>query len=69
MSAPMKPGDRVRVTSRNHLPRYAAGDQGTVLRMTATDPSGTRSYVVAMDKDGFGKTAPVFAEQEIELDV
>ena len=51
MSRELKPGQRVRVTVRNRMAGYQPGDKGTVMREVADGPSGTRYYVVAMDKD------------------
>lgn len=68
MPPELKPGARVCVTVRNRLPGYQAGDKGTVLRAAITGPSGTRYYVVAMDKNGPGKMGVVFTEDEIEPD-
>ena len=63
----LKPGDRVRVTTRCRLSGYRPGDKGTVLEgppAGAADPS----YVVAMDKDGPGSTTTVFGADDIEPD-
>jgi hypothetical protein len=65
----LKPGDRVRVTERCRVQGYQLGDKGTVWRAAVTGPIRTRHYMVVMDKNGAGKTAPLFAEDEIEPDV
>jgi len=67
----LKPGDRVRVTGCNRLADYQSGDTGTVLRVCSPCISinGQRCYCVAMDKDGASRKTPVFAADEIELDV
>ena len=60
-------GDRVRVSRPSR--GYQVGDKGTVLEgpagYTADDP---KSYVVAMDKDGPGRTSIIFGADEIEAD-
>jgi hypothetical protein len=68
MSRALKPGQRVRVTVRNRVARYHPGDTGIVLREVADGPSGTRYYVVAMDKDDPTKSGVVFSDDEIEAD-
>jgi hypothetical protein len=62
----LKPGDRVRVTTRNRLFGYQPGDQATVLRQVAADPSGILYYLVAPDKDGPARMVAVFTSEEIE---
>ncbi len=69
MSHPLKPGDRVRVTSRNRMAGYHPGDKGSVLRVSTASATGAHYYVVAMDKDDPAKSGVVFAEDEIEADV
>jgi hypothetical protein len=69
MSDALKVGDRVRVTVRNRMAGYQPGDKGMVMREVADGPSGTRYYVVAMDKDDPQKTGVVFSDDEIEPDV
>ena len=70
MSRELKPGDRVRVTSRSHTRGYQVGDKGTVLEGPSTQTgAGDPSYVVAMDKDGPSSTTIVFTADEIEADV
>jgi hypothetical protein len=69
MSATLQPGDRVRVTVRNHTHGYLPGDKGTVLRVSALITTGSPYYTAAMDKDGPDATGVVFAEGEIEADV
>jgi hypothetical protein len=68
MSDQLKFGDRVRVTQRSHVEGYQAGDQGTVLEgPTSNTRDDQPSYVVAMDKDGPGRTSIIFRADEIEL--
>jgi hypothetical protein len=69
MSRALKVGDRVRVTIHNRMAGYQPGDKGAVLREVADGPSGTRYYVVAMDKDDPIKTGVLFSDDEIEADV
>jgi hypothetical protein len=69
MSRSLKPGESIRVTVRNRMAGYQPGDKGTVMREVADGPSGTRYYVVAMDKDDPQKTGVVFSDDEIEPDV
>jgi hypothetical protein len=62
-----KPGDRVRVTVRCHPAGYNPGDKGTVL-LKAHDPfTGSRFYVVTMDRDGLRCVTALFP-REIERD-
>lgn len=69
MSEQLKVGDRVHVTSQCHTKGYQAGDKGTVLEGPAAQAgAGARSYVVAMDKDGPGRTSIIFGADEIEQD-
>ena len=69
MSDQLKPGDRVRVTDRNRVQGYAAGDQGMVQAVASIPAIGDQlHYQVAMDRDG-GVTRAVFTAEEIELDV
>jgi hypothetical protein len=45
------------------------GDKGTVLEGSASNTAGDqKSYVVAMDKDGPGRTSIIFGADEIEPD-
>ena len=69
MDCELKPGDRVRVTSRCRIHGYQPGDKGTVLRDVVAGPSGTCYFVVAMDKDQPDAAGIVFSDDEIELDV
>ena len=65
----LKPGDRVRVTTRCPMHGYQAGDKGTVRHGPKLSSDGTlRYYHVAMDKDLRGRLI-VFTEGEIEPDV
>jgi hypothetical protein len=69
MSDQLKPGDRVRVTDRNRVQGYQAGDKGMVQTLANIPAIGDQlHYEVAMDCDG-GVTRAVFAADEIELDV
>jgi hypothetical protein len=68
MDCPLKPGDRVRVTSRNRMHGYMPGDKGVVLREVITGPSGTSYFVVAMDKGSPSHSGVVFSDDEIEPD-
>jgi hypothetical protein len=65
----LKPGDRVRVTSRNRMHGFQPGDKGTVMRQTVVGPSRRRYYAVAMDKDDPARSRAVFAEGEVEADL
>jgi hypothetical protein len=64
----LKKGDRVRVTGRSRMYGYQPGDRGTIVREAVRAPSGTRYYLVAMDKDNPAHAGVVFAEGEIEPD-
>jgi hypothetical protein len=69
MSDQLKPGDRVRVTDRNRVQGYEAGDKGMVQTVASIPAIGNQlHYQVAMDRDG-GVSRSVFAAEEIELDV
>jgi hypothetical protein len=69
MSDQLKPGDRVRVTDRNRVQGYQAGDKGMVQTLANIPAIGDQlHYEVAMDRDG-GVTRAVFTAEEIELDV
>jgi hypothetical protein len=65
----LKPGDRVRLTVRNRMHGYQPGDKGVVERELAAGPSGTRYYLVRMDKDDPTRSGVVFTDDEIEPDV
>ena len=64
----LKRGDRVRVTGRNRMYGYQPGDKGTIVREAFRAPSGTRYYLVAMDKDTPAHAGVVFNAEEIEAD-
>jgi hypothetical protein len=64
----LKKGDRVRVTRLNRMYGYQPGDKGTITREAIRAPSGTRYYLVAMDKDNPAHTGVVFNAEEIEAD-
>jgi hypothetical protein len=67
MNPDLKMGDRVRIRRPSH--GYQVGDQGTVLEGPARNSADDqKSYVVAMDKDGPGRTSIIFGADEIELD-
>lgn len=69
MSDQLKPGDRVRVTDRNRVQGYEAGDKGMVQAVASIPAIGDQlHYQVAMDRDG-GMTRAVFTAEEIELDM
>jgi hypothetical protein len=68
MDCPLKPGDRVRVTSRNRMHGFQPGDKGVVLREIVAGPSGAYYYVVAMDKGSSSQSGVVFSDDEIESD-
>jgi hypothetical protein len=69
MSDQLKFGDRVRVTQRSHVEGYQPGDKGIVLEGPASHTGDDqKSYVVAMDKDGPGRTSVIFGADEIEPD-
>jgi hypothetical protein len=53
MSGELKVGGRVRVTERTRMPGCQPGEQGTVLRLSAS-ATGEAVYVVAMDEDDSG---------------
>jgi hypothetical protein len=65
---PLKKGDRVRVTTHNRMYGYQPGDKGTIVREAVRAPSGTRYYLVAMDKDNPAHAGVVFNAEEIEAD-
>jgi hypothetical protein len=67
MNPDLKMGERVRI----RLPSrgYQVGDKGTVLEGPASNTADDqKSYVVAMDKDGPGRTSIIFGADEIERD-
>jgi hypothetical protein len=64
----LKKGDRVHVTRRNRMYGYQPGDKGTIVREAIRAPSGTRYYLVAMDKDNPAHAGVVFNAEEIEAD-
>ena len=67
MNPNLKMGDRVRV--RRPSRGYHVGDKGTVLEGPASyTGDDQKSYVVAMDKDGPGRTSIIFGADEIEAD-
>ena len=69
MSDQLKPGDRVRVTERNQVQGYQAGEKGMVQAVASIPAIGDQlHYQVAMDRDG-GVSRAVFTAEEIELDV
>ena len=69
MGAQLKPVDRVRVTERNRVQGYEAGDRGMVQAVASVPAIGDQlHYQVAMDKDG-GVIRSVFTAEEVELDV
>lgn len=69
MSDQLKRGDRVRVTDRNRVQGYEAGDKGMVQAVANIPAIGDQlHYQVAMDRDG-GVTRAVFTAEEIELDL
>jgi hypothetical protein len=68
MSGPLKPGVRVRVTTRSRLAGPQPGDTGTVLRVGKLVTTGSPYCTVAMDKAEPDSTGVVFAEDEIEPD-
>jgi hypothetical protein len=65
----LKPGDRVRLTTRQRTRDCQPGDTGMVLRELYTSPKGTCYYLVRMDKDEPGKTGVVCTADEIEPDL
>ena len=67
MSQEWKPGDRVRVTSRNQVRGYRPGDRGTVTQGPTTPTNGEPFYRVLMDKDSTTSTV-VFTAGEVEAD-
>lgn len=69
MSDQLKPGDRVRVTERNRVQGYQAGEKGMVQAVASIPAIGDQlHYQVAIDRDdGVGRV--VFTAEEIELDV
>ena len=62
----LQKGDRVRVTGRNRMYGYQPGDKGTIVREAIRAPTGTRYYLVAMEKDDPAHTGVVFNAEEIE---
>jgi hypothetical protein len=68
MSALLKAGDRVRVTTASRAQGYQLGDKGKVLRSSTLVTTGSPYYTVAMDKDGPDATGVVFEGGEIEAD-
>jgi hypothetical protein len=67
MSRVLKVGDRVRIKVGVQVPRYPAGEKGTVWRGPMTSAAGTVYYLLRMDRDG-GLDA-IFTTNEIEPDV
>jgi hypothetical protein len=68
MSATLKVGDRMHLTTGDYAPDYYSGDRGTVLWLAATVPSGETYYGVLMDREISG-AGFLFNADEIELDV
>jgi hypothetical protein len=68
MSATLKVGDRVRVKAGVQIPKYPAGDKGTVSRGPQTSADGTMYYLLMMDKDDPAEVV-IFKAEEIEPDV
>jgi hypothetical protein len=69
MSDQLKPDDRMRVTDRNRVQGYEAGDKGMVQAVASIPAIGElRHYQVAMGRDG-GVIGSVFSADEIELDI
>jgi len=68
MSATLKVGDRMHLTTGDHAPDYYPGDTGTVLWPATTVPSGETYYGVLMDREISG-AGFLFNADEIELDV
>jgi len=67
MNAELKLGNRVRVCRPSA--GYHVGDKGTVLEGPASNTrDDQKCYVVAMDKDGPGRTSIIFGADEIEPD-
>jgi hypothetical protein len=65
MNPDLKMGDRVRVSRPSR--GYQVGDRGTALEGPASYAGDDqKSYVVAMDKDGPGRTSIIFGADEIE---
>ena len=62
----LKKGGRVRVTGRNLKYGYQPGDKGSIMREAIRDLTGTRYYLVAMDKDNPSHAGVVFNAEEIE---
>jgi hypothetical protein len=72
----LKPGDRVRLTPRNHMQGYQPGEKGVVLRELLREMlracsslisiNGERCYCVAMDT---ANPMVIFTTSEIEPDV
>jgi len=68
MSQELKPGDRVRLKTRNCVPVYYPGDKGTVTNGPKCHLGAEAPYyLVTMDKDG-GVSETVFNAGEIEPD-
>ena len=61
---PLKIGDRVRIKSGRRLPRYQAGDRGTVWHGPTTTADGKTYYLLTMDRD-HGLNA-IFTTNEVE---
>jgi hypothetical protein len=61
---PLKIGDRVRIKAGKRIPRYRAGDRGTVWHGPTTAADGTTYYLLTMDRDhGFNA---IFTTNEVE---
>jgi hypothetical protein len=60
----LKIGDRVRIKAGRRIPRYQAGDRGTVWRGPTTSAYGTTYYLLTMDRDQ-GRNA-IFTTKEVE---
>jgi hypothetical protein len=67
MSQELKPGDRVRVKAGVQIPKYPAGDKGTVSRGPQTSADGSTYYLLRMDKDD-PQEEVLFKAEEIEID-
>ena len=59
---------RVRVKAGTRIPRYPAGERGTVNLGPKTSASGATYYLLVMDKDDPSDTV-LFKAEEIEPDV
>jgi hypothetical protein len=63
----LKIGDRARIKAGRRIPRYKAGEKGTVWRGPMTSACGKTYYLLMMDRDTVRNV--IFTANEVEVDV